>query len=302
MKEPIKNRYDFVAFFDVKNGNPNVDPDAGGMPRIDPETNLGIVTGECIRRKIRNYVDLVKSEDPEYRIYIKQDATLNTKDNKAFEQFGIKNAATDGKLKEKIKEVKKTQNVDQLVFDFMCEHFYDIRSFGAVVTTASKANLNCGQIKGPVQIDMAESVDPVVPRELTITRMAITTDKDAENKKNEMGNKHIIPYGLYWVEGHISANQAAKTGFSEKDLGIFWEAMMNMFEEDRSSMRGKMAMRKLIVFKHGSKYGDERAHKLFEAVSAKRRDDVEVARDYKDYVITIEDNSIPSSVQTIIMD
>ena len=244
----------------------------------------------------------MKSGDPNYRIYIKQDITLNEKDNEAFEQLGIKNAATDSKLKDKIKAAKKTQNVDQLVYDYMCEHFFDIRTFGAVVTTATKGGLNCGQIKGPVQIDMAESIDPVVPRELTITRMAITTEKDAENKKNEMGNKYIIPYGLYRVEGHISANQAAKTGFTEEDLEILWKAIMNMFEEDHSSMRGKMAMRKLIIFKHNSKYGDERAHKLFEAVIAKRRDGVDVVRDYKDYELTIEEAGIPSSIQTIIID
>ena len=296
MSESIKNRIDFVGFFDVKNGNPNGDPDAGNMPRIDPETSMGIVTGECIKRKIRKYVDMKKNVDPDYLIYIKQDATLNAKDNEAFRQFGIEDAANDKDLKSKLKEAKKNGNVDELVKDYMCSHFFDIRTFGAVVTTATKGALNCGQIKGPVQIDMAESVDPVTPREITITRMAITTEKDAENKKNEMGNKFIIPYGLYRVEGHISAMQAAKTGFSEKDLSILLDALMNMFEEDHSALRGEMAMQKLITFRHDSPYGNESAHKLFDLVQANKKTGVDVPRKYSDYEVTVDTESLSDGV------
>lgn len=296
MGEAIKNRIDFVGFFDVKNGNPNGDPDAGNMPRIDPETSMGVVTGECIKRKIRNYVDMKMAGNPAYRIYIKQDATLNAKDNEAFKQFGIDDAANDKDLKNKLKEAKKNGNVDELVRDYMCDHFFDIRTFGAVVTTATKGALNCGQIKGPVQIDMAESIDPVTPREITITRMAITTDKDAENKKNEMGNKFIIPYGLYRVEGHISAMQAEKTGFSEDDLSLLWEAMMNMFEEDHSALRGEMAMQELIIFRHESPYGNANAYKLFNLVRADKKTGVEVARKFADYDVTVDETSIPEGV------
>lgn len=300
MNEAIKNRYDFEMLFDVKNGNPNGDPDAGNMPRIDPETGYGVVTGECIRRKIRNYIDIVKADDPNYYIYIKQDATLNAKDNKAFEQFGIENAAADSKLKEKLKELKKKkQPVDELVRDYMCSHFFDIRTFGAVVTTATKGALNCGQIKGPVQIDMAESVDPVTPREITITRMAITKDSDAENKQNEMGNKFIIPYGLYCAKGHISAFAAQKTGFSAEDLNLLWNAILNMFEEDHSAQRGEMALRKLYIFRHDSLLGNAPAHKLLDLVHVSRKTGVETARSFNDYQIEIDRNSIPEGVELI---
>lgn len=297
MSEVIRNRYDFVAFYDVHNGTPNGDPDAGNMPRIDPETSIGLVTGECIRRKIRNYVDMMKAGDSNYRIYIKQDATLNAKDNEAFKQFGIEDAANDKKLKAKLADAKKKgTEVDKLVRDYMCSHFFDIRTFGAVVTTATKGALNCGQIKGPVQIDMSESIDPVVPREITITRMAITTEKDAENKKNEMGSKFIVPYGLYRMEGHISANEAARTGFTEDDLELLWNAILNMFEEDHSSQRGEMALRKLIIFKHDSLYGNARAYKLFDLVTAKRKEGVTVARKYSDYNVEIDTAGIPEGV------
>lgn len=300
MSEAIRNRYDFEMLFDVKNGNPNGDPDAGNMPRIDPETGFGVVTGECIRRKIRNYVDIVKAGDPDYRIYIKQDATLNSKDSEAFQQFGIENAAGDSKLKEKLKELKKKgEPVDNLVRDFMCEHFYDIRTFGAVVTTATKGALNCGQIKGPVQIDMAESIDPVTPREITITRMAITTEKDAENKSNEMGNKFIIPYGLYVAKGHVSSFSAQKTGFSDEDLDLLWTAILNMFEEDHSAQRGEMAMRKLYIFKHDGMLGNAPSHKLLDLIHVNRKEGVEAARSFDDYNVEVDMDSIPEGVRLI---
>lgn len=297
MSEVIKNRYEFIIYFDVTNGNPNGDPDAGNMPRIDPETGLGIVTDVCLKRKIRNYVETVKEDSKGYRIYIKKDVPLNRSDNEAFKQLGIDNAAEDKDLKKKLKDLKKDSNPDAIVRDYMCSEFFDVRTFGAVVTTAVKGALNCGQVRGPVQLSFARSVDPVVAQEVTITRVAITTEADAENKSNEMGSKYIVPYGLYRCEGYISANLARKTtGFSEDDLNLLWDAIVNMFEFDRSALRGQMAVRKLIIFKHASELGCAPAHKLFDLVSASRRDDVDFPRSINDYVITIDENNIPDGI------
>ena len=244
MSEAIKNRYEFVVLFDVENGNPNGDPDAGNMPRIDPESGYGLVTDVCLKRKIRNYVELVKEEEEGYQIYIKENVPLNRSDNKAFEYLHIDET--------KRKDLKKNDpEADRKIRDFMCKNFFDIRTFGAVMTTFVKASLNCGQVRGPVQLGFARSIDPIVSQEVTITRVAITTEKDAGNKSTEMGRKNIVPYGLYRVEGYISANLARKvTGFSEEDLELLWEAIINMFEHDHSAARGKMAVRELIVFKH----------------------------------------------------
>ena len=212
MSEVIKNRYEFVVLFDVENGNPNGDPDAGNMPRIDPESGYGIVTDVCLKRKIRNYVETVKEDAEGYRIYIKEDVPLNRSDNEAYIHLGVNDKT--------IKELKKKDpDADVKIRDFMCEKFYDIRTFGAVMTTFVKAALNCGQVRGPVQLGFARSIDPIISQEVTITRVAITTEKDAENKSTEMGRKNIVPYALYRVEGYISANLARKvTGFSEEDL------------------------------------------------------------------------------------
>lgn len=290
MSEPIKNRYEFVILFDVENGNPNGDPDAGNMPRIDPETNLGIITDVCLKRKIRNYVETVKDDSTGYRIYIKKGVPLNRSDLEAYEYVGINDKT--------IKDVKKKDDkIDEKIRDFMCSNFYDIRTFGAVMTTFVKAALNCGQVRGPVQLGFSRSIDPVIPQEVTITRVAITTEADAEKKRTEMGNKHIVPYGLYRCEGYVSANLARKTtGFSEDDLELLWEAILNMFEHDHSAARGNMAVRELIIFKHESELGNALAHKLFESISVARKDGVEVARHYSDYEIKINETAIPAGV------
>ena len=260
MGEAINNRYDFVVLFDVENGNPNGDPDAGNMPRVDPESGYGLVTDVCLKRKIRNYVGMVRENEQGYQIYVKESVPLNRSDARAFEYLNVS--------ADKVKGMKKDDpELDRKIRDFMCQNFYDIRTFGAVMTTFVKANLNCGQVRGPVQLGFAKSVDPILPQEITITRVAITTESDAEKKGTEMGRKYIVPYGLYRAEGYISANQARKvTGFSEEDLELLWEAILNMFENDHSAARGKMAVRKLIIFKHDSELGCAPAHKLFDSV------------------------------------
>lgn len=295
MSEPIKNRYEFVVLFDVENGNPNGDPDAGNMPRIDPETNLGIVTDMCLKRKIRNYVETVKEDAPGYRIYIKDAVPLNRSDAEAFAYLGVDPKA--------VKEAKKNDGeLDKKIRDFMCRNFFDIRTFGAVMTTFVKAALNCGQVRGPVQLGFARSVEPVIPQEVTITRVAITTEEDAEKKGTEMGRKFIVPYGLYRCEGYVSANLARKTtGFSEDDLALLWEAILNMFEYDHSAARGNMAVRRLIIFKHDSELGNAPAHKLFDTVSIKRVDEAKIPRCFADYAVTIDRTSIPEGVTVTTM-
>ena len=293
MSEVIKNRYEFVILFDVENGNPNGDPDAGNMPRIDPETGYGLVTDVCLKRKIRNYVEMIKEDEPGYGIYIKEDVPLNRSDNRALEYLGV-NEKTVKELK------KKDPDADIKIRNFMCQNFYDIRTFGAVMTTFVKVSLNCGQVRGPVQIGFARSIDPIVSQEVTITRVAITTEKDAENKNTEMGRKNIVPYALYRAEGYISANLARKvTGFSEDDLELLWDAIINMFENDRSAARGKMAVRELIVFKHSKEVGDCPAYKLFDSVEVKKKEDVIYPRKYQYYTISICEDLIPYTVEMI---
>ncbi|MDY5326303.1 MAG: type I-C CRISPR-associated protein Cas7/Csd2 [Gemmiger sp.] len=288
MSEPIKNRYDFVILFDVENGNPNGDPDAGNMPRIDPETGHGLVTDVCLKRKIRNYVETAKEDAEGYRIYIKDQVPLNRSDSEALKYLGV-----TGDLKA---AKKADPDLDAKIRDFMCRNFYDIRTFGAVMTTFVKGALNCGQVRGPVQLGFARSVDPIVPQEVTITRVAITTEADAEKKDTEMGRKHIVPYGLYRAEGYVSANLARKTtGFSEEDLQLLWQAILNMFENDHSAARGKMAVRELIVFRHDSELGNAPAYKLFDAVHIERRDPAAVPRRYQDYLVTV-DETLPEGV------
>ena len=288
MAEPIKNRYEFVILFDVENGNPNGDPDAGNMPRVDPETGFGLVTDVCLKRKIRNYVELRKEDAEGFRIYIKDGVPLNRSDGAAIEALGI-----DPDLK---KAKKADPGIDEKLRDWMCAHFYDVRTFGAVMTTFVKGALNCGQVRGPVQLGFARSVDPIVPQEVTITRVAIAKEDDAEKKNTEMGRKHIVPYGLYRAEGYISANLARKiTGFSEEDLELLWEAILNLFEHDHSAARGKMAVRELIIFKHDSELGCAPAYKLFDAVRVTRKDGVVVPRSYADYTVTVAD-SLPEGV------
>lgn len=293
MGEVIKNRYDFVVLFEVENGNPNGDPDAGNMPRIDMETNLGIVTDVCLKRKIRNYVETAKENEDGYRIYIKERVPLNRSDAEAYQNLEI----DPKKIKEKKKE---NENIDLEIRDYMCREFFDIRTFGAVMTTFVKDKLNCGQVRGPVQLGFAKSIDPIIPQEITITRVAITTESDAEGKNTEMGRKYIVPYGLYRVEGYVSANLARKvTGFSEEDLELLWQAIINMFELDHSAARGNMSVRKLIVFKHESELGNAPAFQLFEKVKVKRKDESKPARRYEDYEVLVEEQNLPDGVTCI---
>ena len=288
MSTPIKNRYDFVILFDVENGNPNGNPDAGNMPRIDPETGYGLVTDVCLKRKIRNYVEDLKEEAPGYRIYVKEGVPLNRSDAEALTAVGV-----SGDLKA---AKKADPGIDKKLRDFMCSNFYDIRTFGAVMTTFVKGALNCGQVRGPVQLNFARSIDPIVPQEVTITRVAIATEADAEKKGTEMGRKHIVPYALYRAEGYVSANLARKTtGFSEDDLQLLWQAILNMFENDHSAARGKMAVRELIVFKHDSELGCAPAYKLFQKVQVQRVEGVEVPRQYGDYNVSVSDD-LPEGV------
>lgn len=296
MAEVIKNRYDFVILFDVENGNPNGDPDAGNMPRIDQETGQGLVTDVCLKRKIRNYIEAVYDGKPGYRIYIKQNVPLERTNQEAFDYFGVKDSD--------IKNLKsKNPEIDLKIRDFMCENFFDIRTFGAVMTTFVKANLNCGQVRGPVQLSFAKSIEPITTQEISITRVTVASEKElGEGKNNMLGNKYIVPYALYRCEGFISANLAKKTtGFTEDDLKIFWEAVINMFETDHSAARGKMSVRKLIVFKHSSEFGNAPAYKLFEKIKIMRKDTEKVTRAYSDYEIDIDRENLPKNVELIEM-
>jgi CRISPR-associated protein Csd2 len=286
MNTPIKNRYEFVLLYDVENGNPNGDPDAGNMPRIDPETGYGIVTDVCLKRKIRNYAELVKGDKAGYRIYIKEGIPLNQNHIEAYEAVG-------SKTKEKL-NVAHVNEARQ----WMCANFFDVRTFGAVMTTGD----NCGQVRGPVQINFSRSIDPIVQQEVTITRQTVTKIEDAE-KERTMGRKHIVPYGLYRVEGYISAklaNDVSKgTGFSEEDLELLWDALVNMFEHDHSAARGKMATRKLVIFKHENDLGNAPSHILFDLVKVKKGETVTIPRKYDDYQVEIDWNKIPEGVSIV---
>lgn len=291
MSEIIKKRYEFTILFEVKNGNPNGDPDAGNMPRIDPETGYGIVTDVCLKRKIRNYIETIKEDSSGYKIYIKDGVPLERSDREAFTYLGISD--------EKEAQSKK-EDIDVKIKDFMCKNFFDIRTFGAVMTTFVKAKLNCGQVRGPVQIGFARSIDPIVQQEIAITRVVATTEKDAAKKETEMGRKYIIPYALYRVDGYISANLAKKTtGFTEDDLNLFWDAVVNMFEHDHSAARGNMSVRELLVFKHDSEFGNCPAYKLFNTVAVSRKDESNPPRSFGDYIVTIDEKAIPAGVELI---
>lgn len=286
----IQNRHDFVLFFDVENGNPNGDPDAGNMPRVDPETGYGIVTDVCLKRKVRNFVELKQptvqeSEGAAYHIYVKEKAVLNQQHELAYKALNLDPA----------KDKVKAGDVD-LARAWMCKNFYDVRTFGAVMSTGT----NCGQVRGPVQIAFAKSCHPVVPREVSITRMAVTTEKEADAQKGDnrtMGNKFIIPYALYRVHGFVSAPLAQRTGFSQEDLNLFWDALCNMFEHDRSASRGEMAARKLFVFRHAEALGNAPAHTLFERISVQRAGDAsQPPRKFTDYTITVDRQNMPAGV------
>lgn len=272
----IANRYEFVLLFDVENGNPNGDPDAGNMPRFDPETGHGLVTDVCLKRKIRNHVVLAKEGAAGFNIYVQEKSVLNQTNEMAYKAFELKSEA---------KKLPKNIEDAQRVTGWMCANFYDIRSFGAVMTT----EVNCGQVRGPVQLAFARSVEPIVSQEVSITRMAVTNEKDLE-KERTMGRKHIVPYGLYVAHGFVSAPLAEKTGFGEDDLELLWNALANMFEHDRSAARGVMSSQKLFVFKHRDKLGNAPAHKLFDLINIQRKAGSEgPARSFKDYTVSVGD-------------
>lgn len=281
----INNRYEFVLLYDVENGNPNGDPDAGNMPRIDPETGHGIVTDVCLKRKVRNYVELVKGDATGYRIHIKEGTALNQNHVEAYESV---EELTPGKK-------AKPDEVD-LARKWMCANFFDVRTFGAVMSTGD----NCGQVRGPIQINFSSSIDPIIQQEVTITRQAVTRIEDIE-KERTMGRKHIVPYGLYRAEGYVSAKLAngekKGTGFSEEDLEIFWDALVNMFEHDHSAARGKMATRKLVIFKHDSELGNARSHELFELVAVEKKPEANPPRSFSDYEISV--GAAPAGVTII---
>ncbi len=274
-----------MLFYDVENGNPNGDPDADNMPRIDPETSFGLVSDVCIKRKIRNYIALAKEDTDNYKIYVQEKAILNNQHKKAYDYLRIEPIS---------KKLPKDKAHAEALTQFMCKNFYDIRTFGAVMTT----EINCGQVRGPVQLGFSRSLDPIVPQEITITRMAVTNEKDLE-KERTMGRKHIVNYALYRVEGFISAPLAQQTGFSEEDLELFWEALINMFEHDRSAARGKMSSRKLFVFKHNSKLGNAPANILFDSISAKKIDKVKPPRAFTDYEIVMNSAALPQGVEVL---
>ena len=282
-KEAIKNRYDFVYLFDVQDGNPNGDPDGDNAPRTDYETGQGLVTDVCLKRKVRNYVQIKMGEDQLNQIFVKEGAVLNNEIKKAYK-------ALDLKPKEKGKESDNKDKARQ----YMCEHYYDIRTFGAVMSTGD----NAGQVRGAVQLTFARSIDPVVTSEHTVTRMAVTDEKDKE-KERTMGRKATVPYGLYRAHGFISAALARETTFSEDDLDLLWEALKNMFDLDRSAARGLMAARRLIVFKHDDDLGNAPAHKLFELVKVEAKDPSRPARSFSDYEITIDESKLPKGVELL---
>lgn len=285
----IENRYEFVMLFDVENGNPNGDPDAGNLPRVDSETAHGIVTDVCIKRKIRNFVEIYKEGEPSYNILMKSDRSLNSKFTAAYDACGLEKK-NKGKNPDDVEKARK----------YMCENYFDVRTFGAVMSTGDDP---CGIVRGPVQINFAKSLDPVFEQDITITRQAITTDADFNDKgkRTEMGKKHYVLYGLYRAEGYISAMLAQKvTGFSEDDLELLWTAIINMFEHDRSAARGKMCMRKLYVFKHSNALGNCPAHILTDKISCTftPTDDKRVPRSFSDYVVTV-DRNMPEGVELI---
>jgi len=282
MQKPIEKRYEFVLLFDVENGNPNGDPDADNMPRIDSETGVGLVTDVCIKRRIRNYIDLIQEDIPGYDIYIKDGNILNDENRKAYQSCDIK--PEHGADRDQVRALT----------EYMCDKYYDIRTFGAVMNTA----VNCGQVRGPVQLSFGKSVEPVMPQEIRITRLAVTNEKDA-GKIGTMGKKFILPYALFRVDGYISAAFAAKTGFGEDDLELLWDALENMFEIDRSASRGKMATRKLFVFEHSSKLGNTHADSLFKRISINKISASKPARSFDDYKIEIDENDFPEGVRLI---
>ena len=274
----LKNRIDFVYIFDVQDGNPNGDPDAGNLPRVDAETGMGLVTDVCLKRKVRNYVQTAKGQADGYDIFIKEKAVLNTLIDKAHDDA----------------EVKAAKDKTEAARMFMCKNYYDIRTFGAVMSTGK----NAGQVRGAIQLTFARSVDTIATAEHSITRMAVATEKEAEKQGGDnrtMGRKATVPYGLYVCHGFVSANLAQQTGFSEEDLELFWDALKNMFDVDRSAARGLMSAQKLIVFKHDSVLGNAPANKLFDLVKVEKVCDG-APRSFSDYTVTIDKAGLPANV------
>ena len=286
METAIKNRYDFVYLFDVQDGNPNGDPDAGNLPRVDSETGEGLVSDVCMKRKVRNFVQIVKDCEKPYDIFIKEKAILNNQIAEAHKQ-------EDVKAKEK---GEKTEAARQ----WMCRNFYDIRTFGAVLSTGE----NAGQVRGPIQFTFARSIDPIVTAEHSITRMAVATEDEAKKQSGDnrtMGRKYTVPYGLYKAHGFISAHLATQTGFNEDDLNLFWESLKNMFDHDHSAARGMMNARKLIVFKHSSALGNASAHTLFNLIDVKLKNEEVPPRSFNDYIVTIDKDKLPEGVELLDM-
>ncbi|MFQ6774383.1 type I-C CRISPR-associated protein Cas7/Csd2 [Cereibacter sphaeroides] len=283
----LTNRYEFVFLFDIRNGNPNGDPDNGNMPRIDTDTEHGLVTDVALKRKIRNYVDLKHGGEPPHAIYMREKAILNATHGEAYAALG---------LKPESKKLPKDEAKAREITRWMCRNFYDIRTFGAVMTT----DVNAGQVRGPVQLSFSETVDPILPQEITITRSSVTNEKDAA-KERTMGRKYIVPYGLYRCHGFVSASLAGDatkgTGFSEEDLALLFEALTNMFEHDRSAARMEMNAQRLIVFRHESALGNAPAQALFKRVAVARRDDVKVPRRFEDYDVTVDTENLPTGVE-----
>ncbi len=315
----LNHRYDFVYLFDVTNGNPNGDPDAGNLPRLDPETNQGLVSDVCLKRKVRNFVELAKSDESGYAIYVQEGALLNEQHRKAYravrpDDKTVERATRLSPKENKTKKITADEEMDALR-GFMCDNFFDVRTFGAVMSTG----INCGQVRGPVQMTFARSIDPIVPLEMSITRMAATTEKEKQEREQgsdeaegderiehrTMGRKHIVPYGLYRAHGFISAKLAERTGFSPDDLDFLWTALTQMFEHDRSAARGEMVAQRLIAFRHESALGNAPAHKLFERVRVERAETdnnggmLPPARQYSDYSVTLDLDDMPANVEAI---
>jgi CRISPR-associated protein Csd2 len=310
----LNNRYDFVLLFDVKDGNPNGDPDAGNLPRLDAETGHGLMTDVAVKRKVRNFVALTHDQtesapqpgEKRHEIYVREKAILNLQHQRAYsalkldapaEEASPEGSDAEGKKGKKEKRKGSASDVDQ-ARKWMCQNFFDVRTFGAVMSTG----INCGQVRGPVQLTFARSIDPIVALEHSITRMAVATEAEAEKQQGDnrtMGRKHTVPYGIYMVHGFVSSFLAKQTGFGEDDLELLWQALENMFEHDRSAARGEMSTRGLYVFKHASELGNAHAHALFDRVSVRRKPDVDVARNFSDYEVNIDETGLPAGITLI---
>lgn len=279
----LNNRYEFVLLYDVKDGNPNGDPDAGNLPRMDAETGMGLVTDVCLKRKVRNFVQMTQANDVSRKIFIKEKGILNNMIDASHEEDGVKDKTKGDKI--------------EAARQWMCKNYYDVRTFGAVMSTGK----NAGQVRGPVQLTFSRSIDPIIASEHSITRMAVTTEKEAESQDGQnrtMGRKFTVPYGLYRCHGFVSAHLANQTGFSEDDLELFWQSLQQMFDHDRSASRGEMSARGLYVFKHNSMLGNASATDLFDKINVQRKGDVDVARNFSDYEVEIDDK-MPDGVELI---